>query len=397
MSAAEGPIVVVGAGPSGLATVRAYREAGGREAVTLLAAEPHPPYQRPPLTKEYLRTGEGRDELALEAPSWFAEHAVELRHETALSLDPDGGEVTLAGGERLPFSACVLATGSEPQRPPVPGAGLDGVHVLRTLDDVDALRTRVAAGARRVVVVGSGFIGCEAAHSLRGLGCEVALISAETAPQEARLGPEVGRRIAGWLRGAGIVLHLGSTVAELREQPGGLQVICGDDTSALDADVVVLGSGVAPRLGLARDAGLALDEDAPGVLTDASLRSSHPRVFAVGDIAVAEHPLAGRPLRVEHWGDALAHGEAAGRTLAGAPSRWESVPGFWSTIGERTLKLSAWGDGWERDHLVEHQGGGFTVYYEAGGACVGVLTHEADDDYDLAQELVGSGATVPVR
>lgn len=397
MSAAEGPIVVVGGGPAGLATVRGYREAGGRAAVTLVAAEPHLPYQRPPLTKDYLRTGEGRDELPLESPSWFGEHAVELRHESASALDPDAGELTLAGGARLPFAACVLATGSEPQRPPVPGADLDGVHVIRTLDDVDALRARVRAGARRVVVVGSGFIGCEAAHSLQGLGCEVALVSAEAAPQEARLGPEVGRRITGWLQGAGVTLHLSSTVAELREQSSGLQVVCGDDTPSLDADLVVLGSGVSPRLDLARAAGLTLDEDAPGVRTDASLRSSHPRVFAVGDIAVADHPLAGRPLRVEHWGDALAHGEAAGRTLAGEEARWDTVPGFWSTIGDRTLKLAAWGDGWERDHLVEHQGGGFTVYYEVGGACVGVLTHEADDDYDRAQELVGSGAPVPVR
>lgn len=396
MNAVEGPIVVVGGGPAGLSTVRAYREAGGRTAVTLVAAEPHPPYERPPLTKDYLQTGEGREELPLEPPAWFGEQGVELRHATARSLDPDAGELVLDDGTTLPFAACVLATGSEPQRPSVPGVDLDGVQVIRTLDDADALRARVRGGARRVVVVGSGFIGCEAARSLRSLGCEVTLVSTEETPQEARLGPEAGRRIAGWLEGAGVGLRLGTTAAEIREQATGLQVICDDDTPALDADLVVLGSGVAPRLDLARDAGLELDEDAPGVRTDASLRSSHPGIWAVGDIAVAEHPLAGRPLRVEHWGDALAHGEAAGRTLAGEQSRWDSVPGFWSTIGERTLKLAAWGDGWERDHLVEHRGGGFTVFYERDGVCVGVLTHEADEDYDRAQELVGSGGPVPV-
>ncbi len=399
-------IVVVGGGPAGMEAARTYRAAGGRGTVTLVTADPHLPYRRPPLTKDYLRTGSGRDALLLEPAAWFSTHGVEVRHAPVVALDPDGGRLELLGGDTLGFDACVLATGSEPVRPPVPGVDLDGVLVLRTLDDADALRARVLANARRAVVVGSGFIGCEAAMSLRDLGCEVTLVSGEPAPQTARLGEAAGRQIAGWLEGAGVELHLGTHVAELREAPnahegprgGGswaLEVLTDDGEPAIGCDVVVLGAGVSPRLELARSAGLAIDEGAPGVRCDAGLRTSHPRVWAGGDIAVAEHPLAGRPLRVEHWGDALAHGEAIGKALAGGAARWETVPGFWSTIGERTLKLAAWGDGWERDHLVAHPGGGFTVSYERGGACVGVLTHDADADYERGKELVGRGAPVP--
>ncbi len=409
-------IVVVGGGPAGLACARAYREGGGRGAVTLVTDEPHLPYERPPLTKDHLRGETPRGELGMEEAAWYAEHAVEVRHAPAVALDPDAGRLELLGGDVLPFDACVLATGSAPQRPPVPGIDADGVLVLRTLDDSAALQERVAAGQThgrrprapcRAVVVGSGFIGCEAAVSLRALGVEVTMVSGEPVPQAARLGEAAGREVARWLEAAGVALHFGTRVAEVRpgatnpHEPGGsrdaaaLEVLCDDGTPALACDVVVLGAGVAPRLDLARSAGLDLDEDAPGVRCSAELRTSHPRVWAAGDIAVAEHPLAGRPLRVEHWGDALAHGEAIGTQLAGGAARWETVPGFWSTIGSRTLKLAAWGDGWERDHLVAHPGGGFTVWYERDGACVGVLTHDADEDYERGKELVGRGAPVP--
>ena len=395
-------VVIVGGGPAGLAAARSYRSAGGRGAVTLVTAEPHLPYRRPPLTKDYLRTGSDRAGLLLEAPEWFGAHDVEVRHASVAALEPDAGRVVLLGGDVLDFDACVLATGAEPVRPPIPGVAEDGVLVLRGLEDCDALRSRVLdAGARRAVVVGSGFIGCEAAVSLRALGCEVTLVSGEPAPHAARLGRAAGREIERWLEGAGVVLRLGARVTAIRRDATApaagttLQVACDDGAPALTADVVLLGAGSTPRLELARGAGLTLDEDVGGVRCDAGLRTSHPRVWAAGDIAVAEHPLANRPLRVEHWGDALAHGEAVGRTLAGVPARWEAVPGFWSAVGSRTLKLVAWGDGWEHEHHVAHPGGGFTVFYERDGACVGVLTHDADADAERAQGLVGRGAPVP--
>lgn len=390
-------IVVVGGGPAGLEVARAHRAAGGRAAITLVSAEPHLPYSRPPLTKDYLRTGEGRADLALESSAWYSANGVAVRHAAATGLDADAGRLTLAGGDELGWDALVLATGSEPSRPPIPGADLDGVLVVRGLDDADAIRARVAAGARRAVVVGSGFIGCEAAASLRAMGCEVTLVSGDAVPQAARLGEAVGRVVAGWLDGMGITLRLGTLVAAIHPAPraGALEVVCDDDSPALHADLVLLGAGARPRLELARDAGLAVDEDAPGVRCDAGLRTSAPTIWAAGDIALAEHPLARRPLRVEHWGDATAHGAAIGATLAGRPSRWDTVPGFWSTIGERTVKLAAWGDGWDGVRLDAHAGDGFTAWYHTGDACVGVLTHEADEDYERGKGLVADGGPVP--
>lgn len=394
MSPLDGPLVIVGGGPAGLATARAYRKAGGRAPVTLLTDEPHLPYERPPLTKDYLQTGEGRDELSIEPEHWFDERRVELRHVGAVDLDPDARRLTLEGGEELFFGACVLATGSAPVRPDVPGAELDGVHVMRTLADADALRDRIADGSRRAVVIGSGFIGCEVAASLRTLGCEVVLVSGEPTPQAARLGEEAGDRIAGWLRDDGVELRFGVQVTEIRRADEGLEVL-GDDGSILPADLVVLGAGARARTALAEAAGLSFGEDGTGIVGDAELTSSHPRVHVAGDLARVHHRRAGRGLRVEHWGDALAHGEALGQLLAGEQAAWDTVPGFWSTIGERTLKLKAWGDGWDDARLVDHAGGGFTVYYTRENACVGVLTHEADDDHEAAEELVGQGRPAP--
>lgn len=396
MTAFDGSLVIVGGGPAGLATARAYREAGGRAEVRLITDEPHLPYRRPPLSKEYLRTGEEREELWLESAAWLSEHRIELVHGTAVRLDPDAGTVMLGDGGELAWGACVLATGSEPVVPELPGAGLEAVLTLRTLGDADEIRRRVASGVRRVVVTGSGFIGCELAASLHALGCEVVVLSGEDVPQEKRLGRPVGARIAGWLEELGVELRLGVQVTAIELVSSTGVAVHGDDDGALiAADLVVLAVGARPRLELAREAGLQLAPDGTGVACDSALRTSHPRVLAVGDIAHAHHPLAGRSLRVEHWGDALAHGAAAGCTLAGVPSRWESVPGFWSTIGERTLKLVAWQDGWDTERLVAHPGGGFTVYYGRDGTCVGVLTHEADEDCERGEKLVAEGRPVP--
>ncbi len=190
-------IVIVGGGPGGVSTARAYREAGGRGRVILLTTESYPPYSRPPLTKEYLRGEIERDELPIENPRWFEENDVELRLATAArALDRDRQVVTTENGEEVPYDACVLATGSEPVRLPVPGADDPETLVMRTIENSERLKSRVGEGSR-AVVVGSGFIGCEAAASLSLRGTEVTLISQEDGPQRERLGKDVARRITG--------------------------------------------------------------------------------------------------------------------------------------------------------------------------------------------------------
>ena len=224
-------------------------------------------------------------------------------------------------------------------------------------------------------MVGSGFIGCEIAASLRRTGHPVTLVSDEPAPNAARLGDEAGERIAGWLEEEGVVLRLGAAVERIASGDAGAVVHAAHGSA--EGEVVVMATGIAPRSGLAEAAGTAIADDGRGARGRRRCGPSLEGVLAAGDVALAHNAAAGRPLRVEHWGDALAQGEVAGRTAAGAPSTWADVPGFWSSIGSRTLKHAAWGDGFDEVRFEPHGGGGFTAWYGAGGRLVGVLAHEA--------------------
>ena len=259
---------------------------------------------------------------------------------------------------------------------------------MRSLADAHRLRD-AAAGARSAVVVGSGFIGCEAAASLAARGLDVVLVTQEEAPQQARLGAEAGARIAGWLRESGIRVV---TAADVTGIVDGHRVET--DTGGYTADLVLTAAGIEPHVGLGRDAGLEVRNGR--VVVDASMRSSAPDVWAAGDVALAHNASAGRELMVEHWGEALAMGEVAGTVAAGRAAEWAQAPGFWSDIGGGMLKYVAWGDGFATASLVDHGGGAFTVWYGRDGVTVGVLTYEADDDNDRGRELVESGAPLPV-
>jgi NADPH-dependent 2,4-dienoyl-CoA reductase/sulfur reductase-like enzyme len=382
-------LMIVGGGPAGLATARAYREAGGRAEITMVAAEPYPPYQRPSLTKEYLRGEVRREELPIEHPRWYRENGVELQLSTSVrSLDADRAVVETEDGE-IRYDACVLATGSEPARVPVTGADDPEILVMRTLENSDRLRERVGEGDR-VVVVGSGFIGCEAAASLSMRGAEVTLISLEQSPQNERLGQEVGARIEGWMRGYGVDLRLGVSIEGV-ERNDGVHEVSVEDGDRIAADTVLFGTGVSPRTELAEGAGLTVEK---GIVTDSAMRTSTPDVFAVGDAAQAYNESAGCHLRVEHWGDALEHGRVAGTVIAGGEAAWMMAPGFWSTIGDKTLKYWAWGDGWDEKRFVD-KGGSFTVWYGRQGYLVGVLAHGSDEDYEEGRGLIESGASFP--
>ena len=380
-------LMIVGGGPSGLSTARAYREAGGRGRVTILAAEPYPPYQRPPLTKDYLRGEMPREELFLEVDEWYEENAVELELSTGvIALDRERRIVETERGEEASYDACVLATGSEPIGIPVPGADDPEILVMRTIENSARLQERVGRGSS-AVVVGSGFIGCEAAASLSLRGAEVALISLEELPQEERLGEEVGGRIKGWLEDYHVDLHLGESLESVERRDGGYEIDL-QGGATIRTETILFGTGVRPRTQLAREAGLEVKR---GVVTDSSMRTSAPGIFAVGDIAQAYNESAGRHLSVEHWGDALEHGRIAGTVIAGGEAAWEMAPGFWSTIGDKTIKYWAWGDGWD-DLLFEDRGESFVVRYGKDGVLVGVLTHGSDEVYEEGRELIESGA-----
>jgi NADPH-dependent 2,4-dienoyl-CoA reductase/sulfur reductase-like enzyme len=382
----EQRIVIVGGGPAGLSTARGYREAGGGAHVDLICAEPHLPYERPPLTKELLRGEREAADLALEDEAWFAAYAVTVRlGRPAVALDREARCVHLEGGQEVPYDACVLATGSAPQRPSVDGALDPELHTIRTVDDALRLRAMARPGTR-AVIVGAGFIACEAAASLARRGVETVLVAPEERPQAARLGERAGELISTLLHVAGVEVRLGAELQCI--EPHWRVRLAGGET--LSADLVVLATGVAPRTRLAAEAGLEVQDGA--VLVDSSMRSSDATVLAVGDIAAAQHVRAGRRLRVEHWGDALAHGEVAGRTLAGEDAAWTSAPGFWTTIGDHTLKHSAWGDGFDEARVEVEGDEQLVVRYLQDGKDVGVLALGDDEAYEAGRRRLEDGA-----
>lgn len=377
-------LVVVGSGPAGLAAVQSFRERDAETPVLMITADDHPPYARPPLTKDFARGDSGVEDLWLTEDGWFDEQRIGLRTGTRVAdLDCARRLLRLADDSELAYRDLVIATGSRPVPLPVPGGDDPAIVYLRDLASGRRLRA-LTEQRGRVAVVGSGFIGCEAAASLAARGVEVLLISGDEVPHAARLGEHAGRKIHRWLTAAGVETHLGVSVERIERRGGGFE-LTSDDGRSVSVDAVVAGSGARPDLTLADRAGLATENG--GIRVDASLRASDPHVLAAGDIAYADHSVAGRPLRVEHWGDADTQGTVAGAAAAGAAERWSDPPGFWSTIGERTLKYTAWGDGHDGSE-IDGDDTSWTVTYHRDGEVVGVLAHEDDAAYERGQELL---------
>lgn len=388
MAESAAALVIVGGGPTGHAAAKAYRAAGGSGRVVLISEDTAPPYNRPPLSKDFLRGESSEDELPLEPPSFYRDLHVELLLADAVTaVDQVGHTVSTRSGERISYHTCILATGCEPSRLDVPGAGR--ALQLRWLDQARELRER-AQTARSAVVVGSGFIGCEAALSLARRGLRVTMVSPEAGPQERRLGTAASTLISGWLEGAGVEILRTSKVVDIADGTVRLS-----DGAVLSTDLVLAAVGVQPRIELAEKLGARLRDGR--IVVDEHMRTSVPDVLAAGDVVMAYNAGAHRHLAVEHWGEAERMGEIAGTTAAGGDDEWSNPPGFWSEIGDHTLKYAAWGDGFDEAVPVHHDNGGLTVWYLQDGATVGVLTSGADDDYDRGQELVAAGAPAPTE
>jgi 3-phenylpropionate/trans-cinnamate dioxygenase ferredoxin reductase subunit len=317
--------VIIGGGLAGVRAAEAAREAGYDGAIVVVAAELELPYNRPPLSKGFLRGEESRGDIVEQPRDWWSEHDVELREGvTATALDLRAGRVELADGSPLAFDHVLLATGSEPRR--LRGAPeLEGVHVLRTVADSEALREALQPG-RRVGIVGASWIGCEVAASARQRGAEVVLMDPLELPLQRVLGRELGALFRDLHAGHGVDLRLGSGVDGLLGdgRVSGVRLEGGD---VVECDAVVVGIGVAPRLDLAREAGLAVED---GIVVDGRLRASDARVLAAGDIANVPYPALGERLRVEHWAAAYDQGALAGRSLVDEGASWQLLPFFYS-------------------------------------------------------------------
>lgn len=330
------PFVVVGGGLAAARAVEALRGEGFDGDVVVLTSEPHRPYERPPLSKGYLRGQEDRENIFTLGEEWYVEHDVDLRTSTtAVGLDPAGHLLTLADGSQLPFAKVLLATGSSPRALEVPGHDLGNVHYLRTVEDADRLAgTLLPAsleGTGEVVVIGDGWIGMEVAASARELGLDVTVIGRSAHPLGV-LGPEMGELYGTLHRERGVRLHRRTDVVALTGGNGQVTGVDLADGTHVEASVVVVGIGVTPNVGLARAAGLELrsDDVGGGVAVDPYLRTSHPDVYAAGDIASVPSPRYGRPLRVEHWAAALDQGKHAGLAMLGVAEPYDLLPYFFS-------------------------------------------------------------------
>jgi 3-phenylpropionate/trans-cinnamate dioxygenase ferredoxin reductase subunit len=335
--------VIVGASLAGAKAAEELRGQGFDGRVVLLGAEAERPYERPPLTKDYLRGESERAKAYVHAADFYADNEIELETSTTVTaIDPAGSRVTLDDGRTLAFDRLLLTTGAEPRRIPVDAAGLDGVYYLRTFADCDALRERLDAGGR-VVVVGAGWIGSEFAASARQRGLEVTLIDPLALPNERIFGAEIGSFYRDVHAQHGVELVLGDGV----EAFAGDKAVGHVRTSGgreIDCDFVVVGIGVAPRVELARDGGLEVDD---GILVDEKLQTSAPNVFAAGDVARASQPFYGERVRVEHWSNALNQGPAAARAMLGEPTSYDRIPYFFSDQYDVGMEYSGYAPKWD--------------------------------------------------
>ena len=337
--------VIVGAGLAGAKAAETLRAEGFDGRLLLIGDEAERPYERPPLSKAYLRGETDRDSLYVHQDGFYAAHDIDLRPSTRVrSIDPAARELELASGERVGYRRLLLATGAAPRRLPLPGAELDGVQYLRTRSDADTLAAAVAR-AEHVVVVGTGWIGGEAAASIRQLGRDVTLIGPDTAPLAQVLGPEVAGVYRDLHADHGVRLVLGTRVAALRGH-GQVEAVVTDDGRTIDCDLVLVGAGAVPRTELAEAAGLPVRD---GVLVNEELEAvGAAGIYAAGDVAAAWHPRYQTYLRVEHWANALNQGPAAARNMLGVPTPYARLPYFYSDQYDLGMEYSGFARGWDR-------------------------------------------------
>jgi 3-phenylpropionate/trans-cinnamate dioxygenase ferredoxin reductase component len=336
--------VIVGASLAGAKAAETLREEGFDGRLVLVGAEQERPYERPPLSKDYLRGEVGREKVYVHDEGFYAERDIELRlGRTAVRLDTANTSLELDDGEQLSYDRLLMATGAEPRQLAVPGAELDGVFYLRSVRDSDALRERLDRGGA-VVVVGAGWIGAEVAASARQRGLDVSVIEPASVPLERVLGKEIGAIYRDIHIDHGVRMLTGTGVEAL-EGDGAVERVQTNDGRVIDCDFVVVGVGVQPRIALAAEAGLAISN---GILVDARLRANAPGVFAAGDVANAQHPFYGEPIRVEHWANALNQAPAAARSMLGQSALYDRLPYFFSDQYDVGMEYSGLARGCDR-------------------------------------------------
>ena len=386
--------VIVGASLAGAKAAETLRSDGFDGRVVLVGEEAVRPYERPPLSKAYLRGEDDFDSAAVHAEDFYKTHEIELVSSTTVtSVDPLSKTVSMDPGGTLGYDHLLLTTGAAPRRLSIDASDLPGLHHLRTLESCDALRDALA-GAGRLVVVGAGWIGSEVAASARQMGKEVALIEMAGVPLERVLGTEVGAMFGELHADHGVECHFGVGVEGFQGSKQAEAVLLADGTS-VPGDVFVVGVGVSPRTELAEGAGLDLDN---GILVDEHLATSAPGIWAAGDVANAWHPTLDVRIRLEHWSAALNQGPAAAKNMLGHPTPYTKIPYFFSDQYDLGMEYSGHATKW--DQIVyrgDREKREFIAFWLDSGRVVAGMNVNVWDVADDIAALVASKRTVDAK
>jgi 3-phenylpropionate/trans-cinnamate dioxygenase ferredoxin reductase subunit len=383
--------VVVGASLTGAKAVETLREQGFTGGLTLIGEETERPYERPPLSKDYLLGKNERSKAFVHDPDWYAEHDVDLRLGTrATNLDPAGHTVLLDGVTSLHYDKLLLATGSRVRRLDVPGADLRGVRYLRTLPESDALLSDLRGGGD-VAVIGAGWIGLEVAAAAKQHGASVTVIEMDKAPLHKVLGDEVAQVYADLHRANGVDLRFNASVTRITGDTAATGVELADGTT-IPARLVVVAVGIQPATELAVAGGLEVDN---GIVTDAGLRTSDPDIYAAGDVANSMNPLVGKRIRVEHWANALNGGKVVARAMLGEDVVYDRVPYFYTDQFELGMEYSGYAEPGGFDRIIFRGGksvsDGFIAFWTAQGRVLAGMNVNVWDVTDDIQKLVRVG------
>ena len=398
MSERNVDFLLVGGGIAGGNCARWLRRSGADGSIVLVGREPHLPYDRPPLSKGYLRGKESVDDALMQESGWYEEQEIEaLTKVSAMKLDLQARTVKLSNREVLSFGQLLLATGSNVRRLNVEGDQFDGIHYLRTFANSDAIREDAAG--KRVVLIGGSYIGTEVAASLTELGSRCTIVMMEPRPLSRTFGDQAGRWFGDLLADHGIEVHGSDELDHFEGADGRVTKVVTKNGLELDADAVVIGAGVHPDIMLARSAGLDLGESG-GIRTDSQLRASAPGVFAAGDVAEYSSVVHdGAQLRVEHWDVAFGHGKTVALNMLGKAIDHDVVPYFFSDLSDWAgIEYVGPAREWDQEIVRgSFDDGAFTVFYLQSGRVRGALTVGRSDDLQAARRLIADGTDLSHR
>lgn len=383
--------LLIGGGLASANCARWLREEGAEGEILLVGRESDPPYNRPPLTKGYLRGSETRESTYFRPNVWWTEQRVELLTRTSvMKLDTSAKEATLSTKEVVSYDTALIATGANVRRLPAEGSELDGIHYLRAFGNSDAIRAEAAG--RKVVLIGGSYIGCEVAATLTAIGARATIVMQEAVTLERGFGKQAGGFFQKTLEDHGVRVVANDTLAGFEGRSGRVTAVLTEGGQRIEADTVVIGAGVMPDVMLARAARLELDEELGGIRCDSRLQTSAPGVYAAGDVAAYDSVVQERRIRVEHWDVAFNHGKTAALNMLGRDVPHEVLPYFFSDLADwASLEYVGPAKDWNREvvrgSLVE---GTFSVWYLKNGRVDGALSVGRGDDLDDARRLIAS-------